>query len=86
MKQATIATKPSATTGFRLAYFLYLVLVVYQLFIGDYEWAITNFGIAMVFDPFDASVKFNHRPLYQKLWLYAHLTLSLGGFAFLLFR
>jgi hypothetical protein len=85
MKQVTVATKPSATTSFRLAYFLYLVLVVYQLFIGDYEWAITNFGIAMVFDPFDASVNFNDKPLFQKLWLYAHLTLSLSGFAFLLF-
>jgi hypothetical protein len=85
MKQVTVATKPLATTGFRLAYFLYLVLVVYQLFIGNYEWAITNFGIAMVFDPFDAAGKFNHRPLYQKLWLYVHLTLSLGEFAFLLF-
>ena len=86
MKPVTAAFQPSATTGFRFAYSLYLALVVYQLFIGDYEWAITNFGIAMIYDPFDASVKFYDRPLYQRLWLYAHLTLSLGGFVFLLFR
>jgi hypothetical protein len=70
----------------RLAYGLYLVLVVYLLIIGDYEWAVTNLGIAMVFDPFDASVKWNDRPLYQRTWLLCHLTLTFAGFAFLLFR
>ncbi|MEJ7768999.1 MAG: hypothetical protein WKF89_14375 [Chitinophagaceae bacterium] len=85
MKQITADTK-SQPASYRLAYFIYLILVVYQLFMGEYEWAISNFGIAMVFDQFDTSVKLNDRPLYQRVWLYTHLALTVGGFAFLLFH
>lgn len=66
----------------RYAYILYLILVVYLVIIGDYEWAVSNLGIAMVFDPFDASVKWHDRPRYQKVWLLCHLTLTFAGFAF----
>lgn len=41
----------------RVGYGLFLALVAYLLVKGDYEMAVTNLGIAMVFDPFDASVK-----------------------------
>lgn len=70
----------------RVGYGLFLVLVVYLLFKGDYEWAVTNLGIALVFDPFDASVKWNNRPLYQRVWLICHLAFTFAGFAYLLFR
>jgi hypothetical protein len=86
MKQVTAPIKSQTAGSFRLAYFLYLILVAYQLFIGDYEWAVSNFGIAMVFDPFDSSVRWKDRPRYQKVWLYTHLSLTLCGFAFLVLR
>lgn len=86
MKQVTSTTKSQTAGGYRLAYFIYLVLVVYQLFTGDYEWAVSNFGIAMVFDPFDSSVSWKDRPRYQRVWLYSHLALTLCGFAFLILR
>jgi hypothetical protein len=37
----------------RIVYGLSLVLVIYLFVIGDYEWAVTNLAIALVFDPFD---------------------------------
>jgi hypothetical protein len=70
----------------RLAYILYLVLVAYLFFKGDVEWAITNLGIALVFDPFDAKVKWQNRPFYQKMWLIIHLTLTFAGFLYLILR
>jgi formate/nitrite transporter FocA (FNT family) len=70
----------------RYAYILYIILVIYLVIKGDYEWAVANMGIAMVFDPFDASVKWTDRPAYQKVWLLIHLTLTFAGLAFLLFR
>jgi hypothetical protein len=70
----------------RLAYTLYMILVAYLFIKGDLEWAITNLGIAMVFDPFDAKVQWQTRPTYQKMWLVVHFALSLTGFLYLILR
>lgn len=70
----------------RVAYILYLILVIYLVIQGDMEWAVINLGVAMVFDPFNTEVKWRQRPLYQRLWLVAHLTLVLAGFVFLILR
>lgn len=70
----------------RYTYLLYLILVAYLFFIGDIEWAITNLGIALVFDPFDAEVKWQNRPFYQKALLIVHLTLTFAGFLYLILR
>ena len=70
----------------RFTYILYMVLVAYLFFIGDIEWAVTNLGIAMIFDPFDAKVKWQNRPTYQKLWLIVHVTLTFVGFLYLVLR
>lgn len=67
----------------RLTYIVYLILVTYLFVIGDIEWAITNLCISLLFDPFDAGVKWPDRPFYQKIWLIAHLTLTLAGFLYL---
>jgi hypothetical protein len=70
----------------RYTYLLYLILVAYLFFIGDIEWAITNLGIALVFDPFNPEVKWQDRLFYQKAWLIVHLTLTLAGFIYLILR
>jgi hypothetical protein len=70
----------------RFTYILYMILVAYLFFKGDLEWAITNMGIAMLFDPFDTKVKWQDRPLYQRAWLIAHLTLTFAGFLYLILR
>lgn len=46
---------------------------------------ISNLGIALVFDPFDPKMAFNKRPLWQRIWLIAHVVvlLALFGWMFL---
>ncbi len=86
MKQEiSTKTTPTFTPFNRYAYIAYMVLVIYLFLKGDYEWAFTNMGIALVFDPFDPNVKWQQRPLYQKVWLLVHLTLTFAGLAYILF-
>jgi hypothetical protein len=70
----------------RFTYILYLVLVAYLFFKGDIEWAITNLGVALVFDPFNTNLKWQNRPRFQKVWLIAHVTLTFAGFLYLILR
>ncbi|MCD6660903.1 MAG: hypothetical protein LT105_12140 [Lentimicrobium sp.] len=70
----------------RIAYAMFVVLAVYLWVTGDFSWAIANFGIALVFDPFDPKVSWTKRPLYQKIWLIVHAMLSIGGFIYLLIK
>jgi hypothetical protein len=87
MKQELTANKEKQTIQVsRFTYILYMILVAYLFFKGDIEWAITNMGIAMLFDPFDTKVKWQDRPLYQRAWLIAHLTLTFAGFLYLILR
>ncbi len=84
MKQAITAKNKAQTIQVnRWAYILYIVLVVYLVFKGDYDWALTNMGIALVFDPFDASVKWQDRPRYQRAWLIVHVAIMVAGFAYI---
>lgn len=87
MKQQLTAKqiKQSALVN-RYAYLLFLVLVTYLLIKGDIEWAVANLGIAMIFDPFDARVKWQDRPLYQRVCLIAHVILTFAGFLYLIIR
>lgn len=86
MKSETPASTHSQIGANRLAYGLYLVLVVYLFIKGDYDWAVTNLGIALIFDPFDTEVAWANRPTYQKAWLIVHLVVTFAGFAYLIFR
>ncbi|CAN5787200.1 hypothetical protein BH10BAC3_BH10BAC3_41830 [soil metagenome] len=84
MKQAITAKNMVQSNKIkRYAYILYMALVVYQVCKGDYEWAVANMGIALIFDPFDASVKWHDRPQYQRVWLIVHLAIMLAGFAYI---
>ncbi len=66
-------------------YGAFVLLAVYYLFHSDYMTAASNFGIALVFDPFNPSVKWNDRKLYQKVWLFVHVALVLTLFLFGIF-
>ncbi len=81
---ASSSSKKQSLQVNRFVYALYLLLVILLLIKGDIEWAITNLGIALAFDPFDASVTWRHRPVYQKIWLIGHLTVVLAGFVYLI--
>jgi tetratricopeptide (TPR) repeat protein len=84
MKQAiTAKSKAQSKQINRYAYILYMILVIYLVFKGDYDWALTNMGVALVFDPFDPSVKWQDRPRYQKTWLLLHLAIMAMGFVYI---
>ncbi len=44
----------------------------------DISTAMSNFGIALIFDPFDQKVVWNNRPAYQRIWLIVHLSIVFG--------
>jgi len=65
----------------RWGYGAFVVLSLYFLFISkDLGSAVSNFGIALVFDPFDQTVSWNKRPLYQRVWMIAHLVILISLF------
>jgi len=78
-------TTPTFTPFNRYAYVVYMVLVIWLFIKGDYEWAFANMGIALVFDPFNPAVKWQQRPLYQKVWLLVHLAFTFSGLFYILF-
>jgi hypothetical protein len=87
MKQELISKTCSKSTRInRYAYCLYILLVIYFAIKGDYEWAFINLGVALVFDPFDTTVKWQYRKFYQKAWLLAHVAIMLAGMIYLYFQ
>ncbi|MGZ5220685.1 MAG: hypothetical protein ACXWC7_11415 [Chitinophagaceae bacterium] len=86
MKQEiSVDNKTQSNKINRLAYMLYMLLVLFQLITGEYDWAVANMGIALVFDPF-APVKWEDRTKLQKTCLFIHLSLLITGATFLIFR
>ena len=61
----------------RLAYSLFVTLALYQvIFRMDYIDAASSMGIALIFDPFDHTIKWTRRPPWQRAWLIVHLILA----------
>lgn len=86
MKQTVTSGKKAQSTYInRAAYILYLVLVLFQVITGEYDWAVANMGIALVFDPF-APLHWQERTTSQKACLLIHLTLLIAGAVFLFLR
>jgi H+/Cl- antiporter ClcA len=46
----------------------------------------SNFGIALIFDPFDQKVMWNNRPAYQQIWLIVHISIVFGLLGIMLFN
>jgi hypothetical protein len=54
----------------------FLVLALYRaVWLRDFGDAAMQLGIALAFDPFNPSVPWKQRPLYQRAWLITHLLL-----------
>jgi hypothetical protein len=62
-----------------------LLGVLYWIFGSDKGQAVAQLGIALIFDPFNPNQPFGQRPLYQKVWLFVHLGLVLGGLFWVVF-
>ncbi len=67
----------------RWAYGTFVLLSVYFLLVNnDVASAMSNLGIALIFDPFDQRVTWNNRPRYQRVWLFVHVGIVLILFAY----
>ncbi len=67
-------------------YGFFTITSICLLFISkDWMMAVGNLGIALIFDPFDQKVTWNHRPLFQKIWLFVHVAVVLLLFGYGLF-
>ena len=68
----------------RILYAGFVLIAVYHAFRSSLGDSFSSMAIAMIFDPFDQSVSFRDRPLYQKIWLFVHvgIVIILGILAF----
>ncbi|WP_194774651.1 hypothetical protein [Pararhodonellum marinum] len=61
----------------RLVYALMiLVSLINYFWLKETSQAFVTFMLALAFDPFDPSVKWQDRPLWQKVWLIGHLLIG----------
>jgi hypothetical protein len=63
-----------------------LIAVFYLLYSKNIPEAVTSLGIALIFDPFNPKQPWSQRPLYQRVWLFVHVSIVLLGFVYFLFR
>ena len=62
----------------RILYSGFVLMSFYFLFFTkDLSMAMSNLGIALIFDPFDQKVTWSNRPAYQQIWLIVHLSIVL---------
>ena len=69
----------------RLMYAGFVLISLYFLAVpGDMGTAMSNLGIALIFDPFDHRVTWAQRPFYQRAWLLVHVALVFALLGFVL--
>jgi hypothetical protein len=60
----------------RFLYGAFVALGLYFLLANkDISTAMSNFCIALIFDPFDQKVTWASRPMYQRVWLIVHVVI-----------
>jgi len=71
----------------RFLYGAFVALGLYFLLAKkDISTAMSNFGIALFFDPFDQKVMWQNRSLYQRVWLIVHLSIVFSLLGIILFN
>lgn len=87
--QLKVLSQPMATSGsesiiYATAYWLCLLMGLWQLYSQGLSEAMSTIGIALIFDPFNASRAWGEKKLWQRVWLIAHLSLTFVLLGFLL--
>lgn len=71
----------------RFLYGAFVSLGLYFLLANkDILTAMSNLGIALIFDPFDQKVTWHNRAGYQQIWLIVHLSIVFGLLGIMLFN
>lgn len=61
-------------TGYnKIVYGVFIVVALIFIIRNEFGDSIIYAGLALAFDPFDTTVPFNKRPLWQRAWLVVHL-------------
>jgi asparagine N-glycosylation enzyme membrane subunit Stt3 len=83
---ATLSENQAKSIFFnRMAYVVMLLVGIIFLFLKDWSQGTVFISLALVFNPFDQSITFNQRPLFQKIWLIAHAIAVVVLFSILIF-
>jgi hypothetical protein len=82
--EASAKTKPLTGKFEKIAYGVFVLAGIYFLLTKDYSNAVVFWGLAPIFEPFDAKIPFGKRPIYQRVWLVAHVIITLIGFVLLI--
>lgn len=62
----------------RFLYAGFVVLSILMISLGNTMAAVSDFGIALVFDPFDDKQPWAERPLWQRTWFFSHVVVLFG--------
>ncbi len=73
MKVSNILNPICSARTNRVAYGTLVLAGVVFLVLRDCPNAIIMLGMSLIAEPFDSTVKFSERPLWQRLWLSVHL-------------
>lgn len=82
--ESSVKTKPQNGKFEKAAYAVFVLAGIYFLIRKDYSNAVVFWGLAPIFEPFDAKIPFGKRPLYQRIWLIAHVLITLTAFVVLI--
>jgi uncharacterized membrane protein YczE len=86
MTQTSETKKDLSVNWYRFLYVAFVLFSTYFLFVSkDLSSAVSNLGIALIFDPFDQKMSWAKRPAWQRAWLLIHVSLVLVGFGFMIF-
>lgn len=81
--------KPNGISGKynKTLYSCFVLIAIYFLLINkDIESAMSNLAIALIFDPFDQTISFAKRPVFQRIWLLVHVLIIFSLLGIILFK
>lgn len=67
--------KLSSTAINRIAYLFFMLTGLVYFIKKDFSNTLIYWGLALIFDPFNPSVRWDDRPLYQRAWLCVQLSI-----------
>lgn len=71
-------TKTKSGSFNKPAYVVFIAAGICAFMLKNFSEAFTFLGLAMIFDPFNTTVPFGERPVYQRAWLFIHLVITIA--------
>ena len=84
--ESNTQSKPVAKNFNKPAYIIFIIAGIYFMIQRDFSQAVTFWGLALVFDPFNINTPFKKMPFYQQAWLYVHAAITIALFVLMLMK